>query len=118
MFDNDSFSSRRPPRAAKFLFFLVFVALALFLVGNIIMYLWNEILADATGVRTLNFWEALGLLLLSRILVGGLRFGGSKKPWSGPRSRFKSHWREKWMDMSEEDRAAFKAKWRERCGKK
>ena len=105
-------SSRGP---LKFLFFLVMGALFLFVTGHVIMYLWNGILAGATGVKTLNFWESLGLLLLSRILVGGMRFGGgSRGPWKNPRS----HWKEKWMQMSEEERAQFREKWKERCGKK
>lgn len=117
MFDNDSFRRRKSAALAKFLFFLAFVALAALVLGNVIMFLWNEVLAEATGVKPLNFWEALGLLLLSRILFGGLRFGGRKPPWAGSHSH-RSHWREKWMQMSDEDRAAMREKWKARCEKK
>jgi hypothetical protein len=51
----------------------------------------------------------LGLLALSRILFGWPRGG-----WGGKGG----HWREKWGQMSDEDRAKFKEEWRRRCGKK
>jgi hypothetical protein len=118
MFSNHSSSRRRPPGPIKFLFFLGFIALALLVLGNVIMFLWNEILVETTGVQPLNFWKAVGLLLLSRILVGGLRFGGSKRSWSEKRKQYKSRWKNKWMDMSDEERSEFKEKWKERCSKK
>lgn len=112
---NDHFSHRRTPPLAKFLFFLAMAAFFLFVLGQVIMFLWNGILVDATGVKPLGFWQSLGLLALSRILVGGMRFGASRGPWS--RSS-RHNWKEKWMQMSEEERADFKARWRERCEKK
>ncbi len=115
MFRNQN-SDRRIPGPLKGLFFLIMAALFLFVLGNVIMFLWNEILANATGVKTLNFWEALGLFVLARILFGGFRFGPRHKPWRGYKRR--KAWREKWMSMNEEERAAFKQQWRERCGKK
>lgn len=106
---NDPFSHRRTPPLAKFLFFALMAAFFLFVLGQVIMFLWNGILVGATGVKPLDFWQSLGLLALSRILVGGFRFGGRS-----PRR----HWKEKWMQMSDEERAAFKERWKERCEKK
>ncbi len=106
---NDHFSHRRTPPLAKFLFFLAMAAFLLFVLGQVIMFLWNGILVEATGVKPLGFWQSLGLLALSRILVGGLRFGSRPS---------RHNWKEKWMQMSDEERAAFKARWRERCEKK
>jgi hypothetical protein len=118
MFNNPSSNRHRPPGPVKFLFVLGFIALALLVLGNVIMFLWNTILVETTGVQPLNFWKAIGLLLLSRILVGGFRFGGPKRSWSEKRREYKNHWKSKWMQMSDEDRAAFKEKWKERCSKK
>lgn len=112
---NDPSSRRRTPPPVKFLFFFAMGALFLLSLGYLVMYLWNGILVDATGVKALNFWQSLGLLLLSRILVGGFRFGPSRGPWNQSPRR---HWREKWMQMSEEERAAFRDKWKERCEKR
>ena len=104
------------PGPLKVLFFLAMAALFLFVLGNVIMYLWNEILANATGVKTLTFWESIGLFVLARILFGGFRFGPRHRSWKKGFKRRKE-WREKWMNMSEEERATFKQQWRERCRK-
>lgn len=99
----------------KFWFFPFFGIGALFLGGWAVMLLWNAILPDVAGLKTLTYWQAVGLLVLSRILFGGWRGGG--KPDSYEKRRHEKHkaWREKWMNMSMEERLKFKQEWRERC---
>ena len=92
------------------------IAAAVLLFGALVMWLWNNILPAVLGVGALTYWQAVGLLVLCRILFGGFRGGrpgGGRPGWShrGP------EWREKWMNMSDEERAKFRAEWRERCGK-
>ena len=64
---------------------IVAIPLFIFIGGEVVMHLWNWLLPPLFGWRTLGFWQALGLLLLCRILFGGLgghgpgrhrRFGG------------------------------------------
>lgn len=114
MFKNPT-SIRKMPRPVKGLIYFGFAALFLFLLGSVIQFLWNGILAEATGVKTLSFWEALGLFVLARILFGGFRLGPRPRYW---RKQKRAEWREKWMNMNEEERLAFKQKWKERCGKR
>ena len=98
------------------IFIFLFFAAAFLLLGAVVMLLWNAILPEVTSARPLSYWQALGLLALSRILFGGFRFG---KPGGGPASwKKRREWREKWMNMSEEERAGFRASWRKRCGRK
>jgi hypothetical protein len=48
------------------------VATAVFaLVSLIVMLLWNRIMSAVIGLPALGFWEALGLLVLARLLFGG-----------------------------------------------
>lgn len=115
MFRNNTSDRRRMPRPVKGLFFLAMLALFFLILGNVIVYLWNEILVKVTDFKAINFWQAIGLFVLFRILFGSFRFGGSSRSYHWRKSR--KVWREKWMDMSEEERAEFKSKWRERCGK-
>jgi hypothetical protein len=69
---------------AFFLAFLIFV----FLGGFVVQWLWNWLMPDIFGLRTINWWEAFGLLALSRILFGGFgRGGGSHGP-----SRHRREW--------------------------
>ncbi len=88
----------------------------IFLLGSVVQYLWNNILPAVIGVGMLSFWQAVGLLVLCRILFGGFRGGrgGSwdKGPWRGAPPR---QMRERWMQMSEEERTRFKEEWRQRC---
>lgn len=44
------------------------------LFGFIIMWLWNAIMPDIFGLTEISYWQGVGLLLLSKILIGG--FGG------------------------------------------
>ena len=60
----------------KWIFFVAPLAVALFvaLFGEVVMHLWNWLLPALFGWRQITFWQALGLLVLCRILFGG--FGG------------------------------------------
>lgn len=98
----------------KALFFLIMAIFFVVFLGTVVMILWNAILPDVAGFKPLNWWQAIGLLLLSRILFGGFHMGqrGERK-WS----RKRRQWKEKWRNMSAEERVAFKEKWRQRRGK-
>jgi hypothetical protein len=89
-----------------------FVALAVLFVaavGAVVMLLWNGLLPSLFGVRAIGVWEALGLLLLARILFGGLRGrGGWHWGW-----RHRMH--ERWAQMTPEERARFRDGMRARC---
>jgi hypothetical protein len=97
--------------AGKKRFFIpVFVLLALFAVTFAVYWLWNNVLVAVVAVKPVTYWQAMGLLILSRIMLGGFKFGGPpNRPPMGGRN---DHWREKWGKMSDEERAAIKNKWR------
>jgi hypothetical protein len=79
--------------------------------GEVVMHLWNWLLPMLFGVRTINFWQALGLVLLSRILFGG--WGGHGHDHGRP-NRFGG---DKWKKMAPEDREKFREEMRSRwCG--
>jgi hypothetical protein len=75
-------------------------AIALF--GFIVMYLWNWLAPAVFGARTVTFWQALGLLVLSRILVGGL--GGGHGDDKHGRRRMTDQWEQ----MTPEEREKFR----------
>ena len=44
---------------------------------GVLMLLWNVLLPPLLAVRTVTYWQALGLLVLARLLLGrGPRLGG------------------------------------------
>lgn len=102
-------------RGIGFLAFGIGIA-ALF--GFIVMNLWNGILPAVLGVSAITFGQALGILVLSRILFGG--FG--RPGWGGPRHGhpFKAQWKQKMAErfekMTPEERDAFRRKMQARCG--
>ena len=93
---------------------MLFGPLLLFFMGAVVMLLWNAILPQLLTLNRIAYWQAVGLLLLCRILFGGFGFrgrgsGGFGSPQGG------MHWRSKWHNMTNEERANFKNEWRKRC---
>jgi len=97
----------------KGLMSVIFFIAAALLFGAIVMGLWNAILPAITGVKAITFIQALGILLLSKILFGGF---GRRGGWhGGRRGPWKHNMQEKWGSMTPEEREKFKAEWRNRC---
>ena len=62
------------------------LALFVFLVGQLVMSLWNWLLPPLFGLPAITFWQGLGLLMLCRILFGGFGSHSSSSPPSRSRS--------------------------------
>lgn len=69
------------------LFGIVAIALFTFLGGTIVKLLWNWLLPPLFGFKMLTFWQALGVLALSRILFGGWHGGGRSRRNMTPEER-------------------------------
>ncbi|HMJ46080.1 MAG TPA: hypothetical protein VK498_02035 [Ferruginibacter sp.] len=101
---------RRPGSKYRFMFPIFFIAAAL-LFGLAVMALWNAILPGVTGIKPISYIQALGILVLSKILFGG--FGGG---WRRGRGHYQwSKMEARWQDMTPEEREKFKAEWKDRC---
>jgi hypothetical protein len=102
-------------RRKRALFFLGLVPAFILGLAGVVMGLWNAILPPVLAVNPLSYWQALGLLVLCRILFGGLHF----RPWSGHRGApSKWGWNDKWATMTEEERQELRQRWQERCAKR
>ena len=89
---------------------LVMVTLAATLFSFVVMWLWNRLMPSLFGLHVLSFWQALGLLILSKILFSGFHGRpGFSRDW---RMRFIRHWDQ----MTPEQREAFRAGLRGGCG--
>jgi hypothetical protein len=94
-------------KALKFAFFaLLFLAVFTF----VVMRLWNWLVPEVFGWHMINYWQALGLLILSKILFGGFR-GGPHRHW-----RWRRGMMERWEKMTPEEREKFRNTMRGRCG--
>ncbi len=76
----------------------------------VVMSLWNWLMPVVFGLRTIGFWQALGLLILSRILFGGFR----GRP--GHNMRWRRGMMARWEQMTPEEREKFREGMRHRCG--
>lgn len=85
------------------------IALFIFIGGEIVMRLWNWLLPALFGFRQIDFWQALGILALCRILFGGFGLHGSG------RSRMGRRMAERWEQMTPEERERFRQGMRGRC---
>jgi len=82
------------------------VIAGILLFGYGVMHLWNWLIPSVfTGATTINYYQALGILLLSRILFGGWKSGGG---CGTQRSYWRHRFKGKWEGMSEEEREKFR----------
>lgn len=98
-------------RAFKKFFFIIPIII-LFVITAIVMLLWNELLPEILGVHSISYWQAMGILILSKILFGG--FSGCKNRNGGMRNK---RFLNKMKHMTPEEKELFKAKWKQRFGK-
>ncbi|HRJ30484.1 MAG TPA: hypothetical protein PLV21_12640 [Cyclobacteriaceae bacterium] len=78
------------------------------LVAMITMQLWNWLVPELFSGPAITFWQALGLLVLSKILFSGI--GGKR----GHSAHWKHRYSEKWSAMTPEERARFKERMKDK----
>ncbi len=98
--------------------FMPFIVVGLIaLAGFVVMEMWNWLMPAIFGLGVITFWQALGIIILSKILFGGFRMGGCGG-CCGYGYKHGGHWKHKfkhkWANMSDED----KEKWRKKFGDK
>ncbi|WP_216850290.1 DUF3106 domain-containing protein [Granulicella sp. L46] len=100
-------------RMLKVLKIIVLVAVALTVFGFVTEHLWNWLMPAIFGLKTISFAQGLGLVVLSKILLGGFH----KHAGGGPRG-WKRGMEDRWARMSPEERERFRAgmKGRRDCG--
>lgn len=97
-------------RFLKVLKVALFGAVALSAVSFVVMALWNILMPGIFAAHAISFWQALGLLVLSKILFGGFRPYGRGNP------RWRRRMLERWEQMTPEEREKFKQGMRRGCG--
>jgi len=96
--------------ALRALRFALFAVLFVTVFGFVVTLLWNWLMPALFGWHLISFWQAIGILVLSKILFGGFhgRHGGHM------------HWRrrmmERWEQMTPEEREKLRESMRGRCG--
>lgn len=83
--------------------------------GLLVMLLWNAIVPALFAGPAIGFLQSVGLMILGRLLTGGMRKGFAGRAGQG-RDQMRQHWkskmREKWNEMSQEDKTSFRDNFR------
>lgn len=102
-------------RKVKKIFKVFAIAILFFLVIGLLQFLWNHLMPEIFGLKSISYWQALGLFVLSKLLFGR----GFGKPGPGFRRRMRPHDMEN-PNLSEEERERFREEWKKRfnsrCG--
>ena len=93
---------------------IVIGAAILALFTYIVMVLWNHLIPDIFHGPLITFWQALGLMVLTKILFHGISGPGG---WRGKGRDWRRHWKKKWESMTPEEREKFKTNMQARCGR-
>lgn len=106
---------------------ILFVGLFIFGFGYLTMALWNHLVPVLFSGPVITFWQAVGLLVLTRILFRGFgwrghhgRCGcyggehGGHHGWKG--GYWRKRWEEKLASMTPEEREKLRQKWADKCG--
>ncbi len=91
--------------------FVVFMALAVMVASVVVMTLWNWVMPATFGLPMLTLGRAFALLVLSRLLLGG--FAGRM----GRGMHWRHRMRERWEQMSPEERQRFTAGMQRGCSR-
>jgi hypothetical protein len=83
---------------------LLLVLLAATVLGFVTMWLWNRLMPVIFGLHIIGFWQAVGLVVLSKILFGG--FHGRH----GCRDNWRARLIRRWEDMTPEEREKFRSR--------
>ncbi|MBT0570549.1 hypothetical protein KIK84_09420 [Curvibacter sp. CHRR-16] len=81
----------------------VLLVAVLAVVSAVVMLLWNWLMpAVFAGVKPIDYWQAMGLFVLSKLLLGG---GG-----------LRGKMRQRWQGMTNDERELFKRRFQSRWG--
>jgi len=96
----------------KYVMFIPFAIAAVLSISALVMVLWNYLMPDLFNLPTLNYWQAMALLVFCRILFGGFHF---KKPEERKSPFGNLEFKDKLINMTDEEKTAFKDQWKSRC---
>jgi len=98
----------------KFRFLIpLFVLGVVALVALAVYGLWNGVLTEVVGVKAVTYWQALCILVLSRLLFGG--FPGRRGGPFGPPWRRRMMMK-RWESLTSEQREKMREEMRKRFG--
>ena len=100
--ERHTYMTRRIPRFFKLIGWILLgiggAALLALLFGYVVMLLWNWLLPALFGVPVINFWQAVGIVILARLIFGSFHH----KEHSGDHRRFPGKWKTRFHSSRED----------------
>src|SRR5581483_4601087 len=101
---------RRHSFRKKIIFIPLLVIGGVALFSYVVMLLWNALIPAIFHLGVITFWQALGLLVLPKILFGHGPGGRGRGPW------MRHRWGDRFKNMSSEERQRFREEMQAGCG--
>jgi len=89
-------------RILKYPLLAVLFVVVLAGLGFVVMGLWNWLMPALFGLKVIGYWQAVGLMILSKILFGGFRGARGRSGHRLPGTR------ERWRQRTPEEREKFR----------
>jgi hypothetical protein len=96
-------------RVLRGLKIFVIVVVAVAVISLVVEHLWNWLMPSIFGLRLITYWQAMGLLVLSKLLLGGFHKHGHGGGRWNERREWKRRMKARWAGMTPEERERFKA---------
>lgn len=97
-------------RVVKFVLIAILCVAVLAALGFVVKGLWNWLMPGLFGFKLIGYWQAVGVIVLSRLLFGGIGR-------SGGRGRYGRHgMKERCAEMTPEEREKFRQWFQGRWG--
>ncbi|WP_185212524.1 hypothetical protein [Sphingobacterium mizutaii] len=106
-------SSMNTKRKGKKIFIGIAIVIFFFLLIALLQFLWNKLMPEIFGLKTIDYWQALGLFILSKLLFGR----GFGKPGSGFGRKMRQRELDR-SDLSEEEKERLREEWKRRFDSK
>ena len=107
---NSSFNTKRK---GKKIFIGIAMLILFFLVIGLLQFLWNKLMPEIFGLKTIDYWQALGLFVLSKLLFGR----GFGRPGGGFGRKIRQRELDR-SDLSEEEKERLREEWKRRFDSK
>ncbi|WP_313517122.1 hypothetical protein [Sphingobacterium sp.] len=100
-------------RKGKKIFIGIAIVIFFLLVIALLQFLWNKLMPEIFGLKTIDYWQALGLFILSKLLFGR----GFGKPGAGFGRKMRHRELDR-SDLSEEEKERLREEWKRRFDSK
>lgn len=95
----------------KYLVIPFVIAAVVLIFGFVVMWLWNAVMPQVFGVTAITYWQAVILLVLSKIFFHGWHSNHRDKFHDHADLKYRSSLAKWWMCLSDEEKTRLRKSW-------